>query len=190
MKLPVSFDEPAGSCSRISNYKEFAVQSAGNVVKVRSGVGSETRKRMRSRSGHKGQVVRKGDVWHGRFYVDVPGQEERTRKSVPIGPAVGEGKLTKSLAKNKQQEYLQELGVNKPSRLQQSLRPVRTFGEVVKWWAENELPFHKPSSRNSSKYIIKKHLRPTFGELLLDQVEEKWVQEWISGLHKADDLMC
>jgi integrase len=143
---------------------------------------------MRSRSGQKGQVVRKGDVWYGRFYIDVPGQEKRVRKCVPIGPAVGEGKLTKSEAKNKLQEYLQKLGVNKVSHLQQSLQPVQTFGEVVEWWEQNKLPFHKPSSRNSGKYIIKKHLKPTFGELPIDQVDEKRVQEWISGLHKEDEL--
>jgi integrase len=49
-------------------------------------------------------------VWHGRFYIDVAGQERRKRRSIPIGSAVGHGKLTKSGARNKLQEYLQELG--------------------------------------------------------------------------------
>ena len=42
------------------------------------------RKRGRSmsrRSGQAGRVVRKGNRWHGRYYVDVPGQEERKRVS-------------------------------------------------------------------------------------------------------------
>ena len=43
-------------------------------------------KSMSRRSGQKGQVVRKGCMWHVRFYVDVPAQEQRQRKSVPIGP--------------------------------------------------------------------------------------------------------
>jgi integrase len=127
-------------------------------------------------------------VWHGRFYVDVPGQEERVRKSVPIGLAIGEGKLTKSEAKRKLQEHLEELGVNEPSHLDKALRPVQTFGEVVKWWEENKLPFQKPSSQNSGKYIIKAHLSKTFGPLPIDQVDERKVQEWISGLQREGRL--
>ena len=53
---------------------------------------------MRRRSGQSGQVVRKGKTWHVRFYVDVPGRQKRLRKSVPVGPAVGKEKLTKSEA--------------------------------------------------------------------------------------------
>lgn len=103
-KLAVVVELPvAGKKSLDDNRSSSKV--AAKTAKARSGVGSETRKRMRSRSGQKGQVVRKGDVWHGRFYVDVPGQQERVRKSVPIGLAAGEEKLTKSEAKNKLQEY-------------------------------------------------------------------------------------
>lgn len=83
---------------------------------------------------------------------------------------------------------MQKLGVNKPSHLLQSLEPFQTFNDVVEWWEENKLPFHKPSSRNSSKYIISRHLRPTFGALPIDRVDEKRAQEWISGLHKTDEL--
>jgi hypothetical protein len=73
-------------------------------------------------------------VWHGRFYIDVAGQERRRRRSLPIGSAVGDGKLTKSEARNKLQEYLQELGVNDRSHLLKTLRPVQTFDEIATWW--------------------------------------------------------
>jgi hypothetical protein len=56
---------------------------------------------MSRRSGQKGQVVKKGRKWHVRFYVDIPGQETRERKSVPIGPCVGIDKLTKPEAVRK-----------------------------------------------------------------------------------------
>jgi integrase len=162
-------------------------RSLSNAVKA-SGVGSVSRKRLKARSGQAGSVVRKGDVWHGRFYIDVAGQEIRRRRSVPIGSAVGDGKLTRSEARNKLQEYIQELGVNDRSHLLKTLRPVQTFDEVATWWEENKMPFHKPSSRSSSRYIVKAHLRPNFGKLPIDQVDEKAVQEWISGLHKKGKL--
>jgi|HubBroStandDraft_1064217.scaffolds.fasta_scaffold991460_1 hypothetical protein len=81
--------------------------------------------------GQTESVVRKGDVWHGRFYIDVAGQERRRRRSLQIGSAVGDGKLTKSEARNKLQEYLQELGVNNRSHLLKALRPVQTFDEIA-----------------------------------------------------------
>jgi integrase len=148
------------------------------------GVRSDSRKRIRGRSGQSGYVVRKGDVWHGRFYVDVPGQEARSRKSVPIGPAVGDSKLTKSEAKNKLQDYLQQIGINKASYLQKTLEPVQTFKEVAEWYMQNKLPFQKPSSKDSGAAIIKANLIPAFGHLNIDKVDERAVQEWVSDLHK------
>lgn len=143
---------------------------------------------MKARSGQAGSIVRKGDVWHGRFYMDVNGQNKRSRKSVPIGPAIGDGKLTESEAKRKFREYLHELGVNKPSYLERTLRPVQTFEEAAKWWEENKLPFHKLSSQDSGGSIVKAHLKPTFGKLPIDLVDERAVQEWVSGLHRKGEL--
>jgi hypothetical protein len=40
---------------------------------------------------------------------------------------------------------------------------------------------HKPSSRNSSHYILKKHLKPYFGQKPMD-FSESTVQEWISSM--------
>jgi hypothetical protein len=40
---------------------------------------------MSFRSGQSGTVVRKGQMWHGRYYVDLPGKEERRRASVSLG---------------------------------------------------------------------------------------------------------
>ena len=65
---------------------------------------------MRRRSGQSGQIVRKGKTWHVRFYVDVPGQRKRRRKSVPVGPAVGKEKLTKPEAVRKAAEIVQAGG--------------------------------------------------------------------------------
>src|ERR1700719_3114848 len=70
------------------------------------------RKSMSRRSGQKGQVIRKGRMWHVRFYVDVPGQEKLQRKSLPIGPAVGKDKLTKPEAVRKGSEMIAAMGVN------------------------------------------------------------------------------
>jgi integrase len=96
--------------------------------------------------------------------------------------------MTKSEAKLKLREMLHERGVNTSFHLDRALNPVRTFAEEVRWWEENKLPMQKPSSQNSSHYILRKHLVPTFGILPIDMIDEKKVQEWISKLMKEGRL--
>jgi hypothetical protein len=58
------------------------------LVNATLGPTTPNRKRKRSmvfRSGQSGYVSRKGQMWHGRYYVDLPGKDERRRVSVPLG---------------------------------------------------------------------------------------------------------
>jgi integrase len=127
----------------------------------------------------------KGDWWHGRYYEDVPGQARRVRKSVPICPRK---ELTRPRAERRLAEMLEDLGVNTEAHLQRALSPVKTFAEEAKWWEENTLIHHKPSSQNSSHYIIKKHLIPHFGQRPIADISDKEAQEWITGLKKQETL--
>ena len=88
---------------------------------------------MRRRPGQSGQIIRKGKTWHVRFYVDVPGQLKRLRKSVAVGPAVGKERLTKPEAVRKAAEIIQGMGVNTAEHLEQAIRPERvtTFEQRV-----------------------------------------------------------
>jgi hypothetical protein len=92
-------------------------------------------KSMSRRSGQKGQIVRKGAMWHIRFYVDVPGQEKRQRKSLPIGPAIGKEKLTKPEAIRKGAELIANTGVNSAEHLERAVTPspIVTFGQRLEW---------------------------------------------------------
>jgi len=140
---------------------------------------------MTRRSGQSGTVVLKGDWWHGRYYVDVPDQQNRVRKSI----AIGHKKLmTKPEAKRKLASMLNDLGVNNNSYLEKALEPVKTFAELAAWWEENVSPMHKLSSQNSSHYILAKHLKPHFGTMPINTIGEGTVQEWISGLQKQGKL--
>src|SRR4051794_4137335 len=65
------------------------------------------KKSMSFRSGQSGTVVRKGQMWHGRYYVDIPGKEERRRASVPLGSV---STMKKTEAKRKLRAILQEMG--------------------------------------------------------------------------------
>ena len=144
---------------------------------------------MRRRSGQNGQVVRKGKMWHVRFYVDVPGQPTRTRRSVPVGPATGKEKLTKPEATRKASEIVQAAGVNKPAHLERALRPVtvRTFSDRVAWCRHNHRAWTdgKPGPIATMEGHLAKHILPRFGELPLESVTEMMVQEFVADLKRS-----
>jgi hypothetical protein len=86
---------------------------------------------MRRRSGQSGTITRKGNQWHVRFYVDMP--EGRKRKSEPVGPAAGKGRLTKAEAGRRGAELIDKLGVNTEAHLERAQHPenVETFRQRV-----------------------------------------------------------
>ena len=146
-------------------------------------------KSMSRRSGQKGQVVKKGCMWHVRYYVDIPGQEKRQRKSVPIGPCTGKDKLTKPEAVRKGAEVIASLGVNTAEHLKRAmnLSPIVTFGQRVEWcrkyhkaWTDG-----KPSSVLSMESQLTKHILPRFGSLPLDAVDETAVQEFVADMKRT-----
>jgi len=139
---------------------------------------------MARRSGQAGAVVAKGDMWHGRFYVDVPGQEKRVRKSIAIGPRK---EMTKPEAKRQLRKLLEEMGINTESHLNKAINPGESFEQKATWWEKNKLVMCKPSSANIP-YVVKKHLIPVFGNLSLDLISEQKVQEWVSSLHGKGTL--
>src|SRR5947209_9060952 len=98
------------------------------------------RKRAKSmvfRSGQSGTVVRKGNMWHGRYYADIPGEENRRHASVPLGPVK---ELKKAEAKRKLRTLLEEMGINKSSHLERVEAGGRTFASESEWWRSNRLP--------------------------------------------------
>ena len=162
---------------------QSSLQSSHLCNIAKSGHGE--RRSMSRRGGQSGTVVRKGNWWHGRYYIDVAGSTKRARKSVAIGHC---DKMTKPEARRKLAVMLNELGVNDNSYLEKALTPVKLFSEHAAWWEGNVLPMHKPSSQNSSHYILKKHLIPYFGSMSMDSIHEGTVQEWISGLQLQGEL--
>jgi integrase len=135
---------------------------------------------MSKRSGQCGQVFLRNDRWVGRYYVDVPGQSERTRKAIVLGMRK---ELTKPQAKNKLRDLICEVGVNTPEHLERSLRPATTFGHVADLWEAKRLPQLKESSQYSFPKLIAKHLRPYFGSLPLENIKTGNVNDWITALN-------
>lgn len=140
---------------------------------------------MSFRSGQSGTVVRKGQMWHGRYYVDIPGMEERRRTSVPLGSVTT---MKKTEAKRKLRAILQEMGLNDDSHLErvESEAAVKTFASEAAWWKENRLSMFKPSCQETMGSHLDKYLIPRFGSLPMNAIDERRVQEFISDLSRTE----
>ena len=137
---------------------------------------------MAKRPGQNGYVVKKGLMWHGRYYVDVAGQEQRKRMSIPLGFIADP---TKPEARHKLREVLAELGVNTAEHLERAVQAINTFGQEAEWWRENRLPLMKRSTQDGMTGHLNNHLLPYFGHLPVTVIEEKRVQEFVTSLTRA-----
>lgn len=138
---------------------------------------------MSFRSGQSGTVVRKGQMWHGRYYVDVPGQTERRHASVPLG-SVKEMKKTE--AKRKLRTMLEEMGINKDSHLERIETGARTFASEAAWWREHKLSMCKVSCQETSGSYVDKYLLPRFASVPVAAIDERRVQEFIADLTRTE----
>ena len=136
---------------------------------------------MSRRYGQSGYVVKKGNMWHGRYYVDL--QNKRKRVSVPLGPV---DQLTKPEAKRKLRELLEQSGVNTEAHLLQAIKATKTFEQESAWWRQNKLSLLKPSCQETMGSHIDKYLLPRFGELSIDAVDERKVQEFVADLNRTE----
>jgi integrase len=143
-------------------------------------------KQLSRRSGQAGAVVRKGNIWHGRYYVDVPGQEERRRVSVPLCPT---NSMTKPEARRKLQAALEQAGVNsEASFIRSTQHPLRTFAQEAEWWKQNRLSLFKPSCQETMGQHVDKYLLPRFGDGAVATIDERQVQEFIADLNRHTKL--
>src|SRR5450432_3749757 len=116
-------------------------------------------KSMSFRSGQSGTVVRKGQMWHGRYYVDIPGEEKRRKASVPLASI---HTMKKPEAKRKLRSFLEQLGLNSQSHLERYENAARTFASEVAWWKQNRLPIFKLSCQETMGSHLDKYLLPRF----------------------------
>lgn len=138
---------------------------------------------MSFRSGQSGSVVRKGQMWHGRYYVDLPGKEERRRVSVPLGSVLT---MKKPEAKRKLRALLQEMGLNDDTHLERTDSSAKMFRSEAEWWKENRLPMCKPSVQITMGSHLEKYLMPRLGSLPISAIDERRVQEFITELTRTE----
>lgn len=146
------------------------------------------RRSMRRRSGQVGYLVKKGRMFHVRYYEDVPNGERR-RRSVPVGLAVGKEKLSRPEALRKAADIVAASGVNTPEHLAQAVAPpkVETFAERVEWcrkyhkaWTDG-----KPGSVESMESQLSRHIIPRLGKLPVTDISDRTIQEFVADLKRT-----
>lgn len=140
-------------------------------------------KSMSFRSGQSGTVVRKGLMWHGRYYVDVPGEVKRRHASMPLGSVKT---MRKCEAKRKLRAMLEKMGLNQDSHLQHVAAGAKTFADEAAWWRDNKLVTFKPSCQETMASHLDKYLMPRFGSLTIDAINERQVQEFVADLTRTE----
>jgi len=122
-------------------------------------------------------------MWHGRYYVDIPGEEKRRKASVSLGSI---RTMKKPEAKRKLRTLLEEMGLNEDTHLERREAGARTFASEAAWWKENRLPIFKPSSQETMGSHLEKYLLPRFGSLPVAAIDERRVQEFVADLTRIE----
>src|SRR5712692_383002 len=162
---------------------DFSSQTAKGSNRLTATPNRKRGKRMSFRSGQSGTVEKKGQMWHGRYYVDVPGEENRRKASVPLGSI---HTMKKPEAKRKLRALLEKMGLNEDAHLERTEVGARTFGSEAAWWRENRLPIFKPSCQETMGSHLDKYLLPRFGSLPIAAIDERRVQDFIADLTRME----
>ncbi len=144
----------------------------------------DRKRRPMARSGQNGTVEGHGRWYRMKIYEDVA-DGRRVAKWHPICLIKGH---TRAEAKRMAKEKIAVMEINTIARLAKASKRVVTFAQAAKVWESDFLSKMRPSSQNSARYIMKKHLLPRFGEMLLDDINAKVVRAWITDLDNADEL--
>ena len=150
---------------------------------------------MSRRRGQTGSISKMGKWWTVRFWMDVPGQEERVYKREKICPTSGLGLLTASERKRKAKEIIEASGADKPETLQASIASVSspTFRQQAQIWLQGvKRGDVAPSTLYDWEGCLNTWLLPTiiggmpFGQLPLASIKKTVAQELVDQMVAAD----
>ena len=108
-----------------------------------------------------------------QYWVDVPGQEERQRRTEVVGLV---GQMTKREAERKKLEFISNLKINSSEyRIPSS----RSFADAVKHYRDVFAPrMLRESTFSMADSHLRKHLEPDWNEVPIDHITIDAVNEW------------
>jgi integrase len=117
------------------------------------------------------------DAWEFRFY-ETTEKGTRERKTATVGTV--EKYKTKALAQKAVEALLLKLNSETP----QQRMAVVTFGGICDRYLQEEMP-ERYSTSKSYRSNIKNHLKPRWGDYLLDRIRPMAVEDWLKKLPMA-----
>ena len=175
---PVRVDARVSSATSIEKLNEhndvLHRQPAASTVSAVTPCQRRKRRCMSKRSYQRGTIEKHGNNWRGKVYIDLVGSPDRRAKWIVIGTT----SMTKREAQRKFGQIVEEMGINSPDYQIPSETPVRTFEEVSERWEDNVLNGKKPKTQSTMKCELRKHLRPAFGSLPVEEITPQLVSEW------------
>jgi integrase len=139
---------------------------------------------MARRRYQRGQLIRSGDNWLGRWREDVAddtGAVKRVHKKEVIGTV--EDFPTKRLAERELARRLEPIN-NVEYRPQRRI----TFEAFSQKWLKEVLVHQKRSSQSSARSHVRVHLVPAFGAMNLADIRMEQVQHWVSQASSPPSL--
>lgn len=134
---------------------------------------------MSRRSGQTGSLTLVGQKWYGRYWRDVPGKENREHPLVVLGE---KSSMTKPEARRKLMAIIEAEGVNTPQHLERALKPAVTFNSIADAWEAKRLPLLHNSSQFITPGRLRKHVRPFFGSMAIEEIRTGTVNDWIRSM--------
>jgi integrase len=114
------------------------------------------------------------EYFYFQYWIDVPGQEEKERRTEVVGLV---GQLTNSEAERRKLVFLSELKINSNSyRIPSS----QTFADAVKHYRERFAPRNlRASTFDVADGHLRKHLEPDWSDVPVEHITIDAVNEWI-----------
>jgi integrase len=163
---------------------DFAVVACGIIIEDADGISGSSGGQMARRRYQNGKIIKVGKI-RPRFVLrwrDDVLQEDGTIARPERKTFLG---------------FVDELGTEKMARRKADLvlAPINDlnrvigrsafFGEFAQRWVETMLVHQKPSSAQSARIHVRKHLVPAFGQLRMEEVTQERVQRLVTGLRRS-----
>ena len=118
---------------------------------------------------------------YGRYWIDVPGCDERKRRVVSVGVCP-----SRSIAKRKLREHIEREGVNSKAYFNTNTAPATTFSaQAAKWMASlstrRRKPI-KPATLRGWQAALDKWLLPHLGDKLLADISNAALREMVEKM--------
>jgi hypothetical protein len=146
---------------------------------------------MSRRTGQDGHVEISGKWWVVRWWMDVPGKEEREHKRAKICPIVGPGTFSESARKRRAREIIAESGADTEAHFKRVVKQdscVVFSTQASIWLAQMRTRKRKPvanSTLDNWVGCLQKWLNPALGDLPLSEVNNAALKRLVSTMSEG-----